>query len=431
VATAAEEAKNPVRDMPIGIVGSLLASTVLYMLMCATICGMQPYGQIDLDAPFAAAFERVGMGWARRLVAAGALAGIVTSLLVSLMGQARIYVTLGRARLLPPWFARVRQASGTPVNAQLVTASTAGVLALLFDIEVLAELVSIGGPPGRCTQRCTAALVPAPVPVPAQAPSAPPGPQSAAAAAGRRTRPAPQPLARVARARAAGTLFVFFVVCSGVLFRRYHVPGPGQGSPAPVLWRLLAVAAASVGFSVSYTERAPAAVPASFLALWLGATMAFYTLPVTLPGNPLVFRVPLSPLLPCAGILATLHLIGSLGWPAYVRWVVWWAAGSCVYLGYGLHRTQQEGSHLSPQPSGVPPAGAERRGGGAPGAGPGAALLGDVEMMSGGAVGPRSWSPGRPQRKKGSGERLSLLGEALIRSDAGGGSPQRPASALL
>jgi hypothetical protein len=52
-------------------------------------------------------------------------------------------------------------------------------------------------------------------------------------------------------------------------------------------------------------------------------------------------------------------------------------------------------------------------------------------MMSGGAVGPRSWSPGRPQRKKGSGERLSLLGEALIRSDAGGGSPQRPASALL
>jgi hypothetical protein len=212
------------------------------------------------------------------------------------------------------------------------------------------------------------------------------------------------------------------VVCCGVLFRRYHLPG--QGSPAPLLWRMLGLAAASVAFSVSYTERWPSAVPAFSLVLWLGATMSFYLLPVKY--TPAVFQVPLSPLLPCAGVLATLHLIGSLGWPAYVRWVVWWAAGSCVYLGYGLHHTQQEGSHLSPQPSGVPLAGE-----GPAAAAAAAALGGDVEL-SGGVVGARSWSPGRTQRKKGAGERVSLLGEGLIRSDAGGSSsPQRPASSLL
>ena len=74
-----------------------------YVLMCLTITGMQPYNLIDLHAPFSVAFDSVGLGWARIIVAGGALAGITTSLLGSLLGQARIYVTLGRAHLLPPW----------------------------------------------------------------------------------------------------------------------------------------------------------------------------------------------------------------------------------------------------------------------------------------------------------------------------------------
>ncbi len=76
--------------------------------------------------------------------APGLCAGIVTSLLVALLGQARVYVTLGRAKLLPAWVARVNSLTGTPVNATLLTAMTAGTLALLFDIDILAELVSIG-----------------------------------------------------------------------------------------------------------------------------------------------------------------------------------------------------------------------------------------------------------------------------------------------
>ncbi|KAG2487845.1 hypothetical protein HYH03_013562 [Edaphochlamys debaryana] len=293
VATAAEEVQNPGRDLPIGIVGSLSIATGLYVLMCLAITGMQRYNEIDLDAPFAAAFTSVGLGWAQRIVAAGALTGIITSLLGSLLGQARIYVTLGRQALAPAWLARVDPACGTPRNATLVTMFTAGFLALFIDIELLAELVSIG------------------------------------------------------------TLVVFCSVCAGVLFRRYHVHGSGEPL-RPVLSRLGAVVAAAVGFSVSFTERAPIAIPILFLVAWLGVTLSFYMLPVRYV--PQVFRCPLSPILPSAGMLSTLHLIGSLGWPAYVRWIVWFIMGTALYLNYGMHRSQGEAGgaapgHPSPAPS--------------------------------------------------------------------------------
>lgn len=83
-----------------------------YILMCLVITGMQPYNEIDINAPFSVAFDAVGLGWARTIVALGALAGILTSLLGSLMGQARIYVTLGRQHLLTPWLVRARGRGG-------------------------------------------------------------------------------------------------------------------------------------------------------------------------------------------------------------------------------------------------------------------------------------------------------------------------------
>ena len=99
---------------------------MLYVLMCLVITGMQPYNQIDVHAPFSAAFDAVGLHWARTIVALGALTGILTSLLGSLLGQARIYVTLGRQQLLPPWLAKVNDRSGTPVHDTQVTMPTAG-----------------------------------------------------------------------------------------------------------------------------------------------------------------------------------------------------------------------------------------------------------------------------------------------------------------
>lgn len=102
VASAAEEARNPSQDVPVGIIGSLGVCALLYALMCATIVGMTPWQEIDLNTPFSAAYAAVGWPWAGKIVAVGALMGIVTSLLVNLYGQIRLLMTLGREGLLPP-----------------------------------------------------------------------------------------------------------------------------------------------------------------------------------------------------------------------------------------------------------------------------------------------------------------------------------------
>ena len=106
VATAAEETQNPSVALPRGIVGSLFICTAIYAAMCITICGMVNYTIINVDAPFSLAFATVGMDWAQYVVSLGAVTGIVTSLLVTLLGNARLLMALGRERLVSPWLVR-------------------------------------------------------------------------------------------------------------------------------------------------------------------------------------------------------------------------------------------------------------------------------------------------------------------------------------
>src|SRR3954463_14149582 len=91
VSTAAQEAKNPQRDMPIGIIGSLLVCTVLYILVSAIATGVVPYGQLDVPDPIAVAADRAGMGWMGRLIKFGAIAGLSSVILVMLLGQSRVF----------------------------------------------------------------------------------------------------------------------------------------------------------------------------------------------------------------------------------------------------------------------------------------------------------------------------------------------------
>ncbi|GKV32079.1 hypothetical protein SLEP1_g40710 [Rubroshorea leprosula] len=99
VSTMAEETKNPARDIPIGLVGSMTITTAAYCLLAITLCLMQPYQQIDKDAPFSAAFQAVGMNWAKYIVAAGALKGMTTILLVGAVGQARYLTHIARTHM--------------------------------------------------------------------------------------------------------------------------------------------------------------------------------------------------------------------------------------------------------------------------------------------------------------------------------------------
>ena len=106
VSTHAEEARNPSRDVPIGIMTSLVLCTVLYIAVAAVLTGMVPYNQINIDAPVSDAFRQVGLPWAQLLVSIGAVAGITSVLLVMMLSQPRIFLAMARDGLLPPGFFR-------------------------------------------------------------------------------------------------------------------------------------------------------------------------------------------------------------------------------------------------------------------------------------------------------------------------------------
>jgi APA family basic amino acid/polyamine antiporter len=121
VSTAAEEATNPQRDMPIGIIGSLLVATVLYMVVSAIMTGAVPYTRLDVADPVALVLNELGKPWASRIVSVGAIAGITSVLLVLLLGQPRIFFAMSRDGLLPPLFAAVHPRFKTPWVTTLAT----------------------------------------------------------------------------------------------------------------------------------------------------------------------------------------------------------------------------------------------------------------------------------------------------------------------
>ena len=109
--------KNPQRDVPIGIIASLIICTILYIVVAAVLTGMVPYDKINRDAPVSDAFAQVGLPWAQFLIAVGAITGITSVLLVMMLSQPRVLLAMARDGLLPPgFFAAIHHASGRPGN---------------------------------------------------------------------------------------------------------------------------------------------------------------------------------------------------------------------------------------------------------------------------------------------------------------------------
>jgi APA family basic amino acid/polyamine antiporter len=144
VATAAEETKNPQRDMPIGIFGSLIICTILYVLVSLVVTGMVPYDKIKLEAPLAEAFRSVGQSGIAQVISFGALAGLTTVTLILMMGQSRVFFAMSRDHLLPPVFSAVSKRFRTPYRTTIATGIAVALLAFFIDLETLAELVNIG-----------------------------------------------------------------------------------------------------------------------------------------------------------------------------------------------------------------------------------------------------------------------------------------------
>jgi len=146
VSTAAQESKNPQRDMPIGLLASLGICTVLYIVVSLVLTGVVNYTQLNVSAPIAVAINSLGpsLSWLTFFIKVGAIAGLSSVILVMLLGQPRIFYTMSKDGLLPPVFSTVHPKFRTPWIAQIVTGAAAMLIAGLFPIGLLGELVSIG-----------------------------------------------------------------------------------------------------------------------------------------------------------------------------------------------------------------------------------------------------------------------------------------------
>jgi len=145
VSTHAEEARDPQRDVPVGIVASLILCTLLYIGVVAVLTGMVRYDELDLAAPVADAFRRVGLVWAQVILALAGVAGITSVMLVTMLSQARILLAIARDGLLPEsFFAAVHDRFRTPWKSTLVTGAFVGALSAFLPINVLLTLVNMG-----------------------------------------------------------------------------------------------------------------------------------------------------------------------------------------------------------------------------------------------------------------------------------------------
>lgn len=145
VSTAAQEARNPQRDMPIGMLGSLAFCTILYVLMSLVMTGLAPYHLLMVPHPVVVALAQAPqLGWLRLLTNIAAILGLASVVLVMLMGQPRIFFSMARDGLLPAVFGKVHPRFRTPYVTTILTGSVAAVVAGLFPIDILGELVSIG-----------------------------------------------------------------------------------------------------------------------------------------------------------------------------------------------------------------------------------------------------------------------------------------------
>jgi APA family basic amino acid/polyamine antiporter len=145
VSTAAQETKNPQRDMPIGILTSLVICTILYVIVSAVLTGMVNYKELDVAAPVALALDKYpGLHWLGIPVKLGAVCGMTSVMLVMTIAQARIFFAMARDGLLPPFFGRVHPRFRTPSTGTIVTGTAAAVVGGLFPVKILGELVAIG-----------------------------------------------------------------------------------------------------------------------------------------------------------------------------------------------------------------------------------------------------------------------------------------------
>ena len=144
VSTAAQEAKNPKKDMPIGILGSLVVCTILYIIVALLTTGLKPYAALNVAEPIAVAVDVAGVTWGSMLVKIGAIGGLSSTMLVMLLGQSRIFFTMSQDGLLWQWAGKIHPKFRTPYISTILVGVCVATLAATLPVSTLAELTSIG-----------------------------------------------------------------------------------------------------------------------------------------------------------------------------------------------------------------------------------------------------------------------------------------------
>lgn len=276
VSTMAEEVQKPSKTMPIGIAGSVVFVTFLYCLMAAAIVMLLPYDQIDATAPFSLALrQKAGWKWASKVVGVGACVGILSSLLVAMLGQARYLCVIGRANVIPSWFARINSRTGTPLNASIVLGCCTAIVALFTEMHILLDLIAIG------------------------------------------------------------TLFVFYMVANALIFRRHVLSG--VTNPWPTIAFMISISCISIGFVMFWQMGGGKATGLALgVGAALVLTLVFKALVPTVDRMK-EWEAPLMPFLAVASILLNVFLMGSIKVQAFVRFGIWSAASLLFYLAYSVH----------------------------------------------------------------------------------------------
>ncbi|KAK6240379.1 hypothetical protein SCA6_005768 [Theobroma cacao] len=278
VATFGEEIKNPGRDIPIGLIGSMLVIITVYCLLAATLCLMQPYSQIDVNAPFTLAFKAVGLKWAHYIVAFGALKGMTTVLLANLVGQSRYFTHIGRTHMAPPFLAHINERTGTPVNATIMMTILNSIVAFFTSLEVLANLLSLA------------------------------------------------------------TLFIFSMVALALLVRRYYAKGETTSCDRnKLVGFLVLILASSIANAVYWAVGKNGWIGhVVTVAVWFLATLGLKLL-VMEAKKPKLWGVPLVPWLPSASVAINVFIMASVDGASFMRFVVWTLVLLVYYIFIALH----------------------------------------------------------------------------------------------
>lgn len=144
ISTAAEEAENPKRDIPIGLISCLIAVTILYVSVATVLTGMVPYNEIISENAVPGALARVGINWGAALVGTGAILGMISTMMVVLYGQVRVFMVMSRDGLLPKLFSKVHPAHNTPYISTIITGCIAAIIAGFLPLNIIVEFLSTG-----------------------------------------------------------------------------------------------------------------------------------------------------------------------------------------------------------------------------------------------------------------------------------------------